>query len=99
MGGHEARAFMKWVVGAPPNSTIKRDKETGKVFIERPKSHHSSSKSHSSSSSHTPMSYYSASSSSYHSISTYSGPPEGHDYSSTVSPDDSVSQVSSRKKK
>ncbi|KAI0487364.1 hypothetical protein F4859DRAFT_509933 [Xylaria cf. heliscus] len=58
MGGHEARAFMKWVVGARPSSTIKRDKKTNTVYAEKRKSHsssrHKSSKSSHSSGYHEP---------------------------------------------
>lgn len=43
MGGHEARAFMKYAVGATPSSSIKIDKKSGTAYAQKPKSHSSSS--------------------------------------------------------
>ncbi|KAI0423803.1 hypothetical protein F5Y09DRAFT_348390 [Xylaria sp. FL1042] len=39
MGGHEARAFMKWVVGASPDAVIKKDKHSGQAYSSRPAKH------------------------------------------------------------
>ncbi|GAW15408.1 hypothetical protein ANO14919_048170 [Xylariales sp. No.14919] len=49
MGGHEARTFMKWTVGADSSSKIKRDHDTNITYAERPKRKSSSSKRQSSS--------------------------------------------------
>ncbi|KAI1349688.1 hypothetical protein F5Y01DRAFT_327007 [Xylaria sp. FL0043] len=111
MGGHEARAFMKWAAGVSPSSTIRKNKDHGGAHGERhseyPGSMHSSKHSPSAyeqpgyaPSRHTSSQHTSSKrhgSSKHHTSSKHKGPEYDSDGYTIIYPSDSISQVGSRR--